>query len=68
MSYMRILSTLKLLEVEESNLSEKYPEYKALLKEYRDGILLFDSTNKLVWGAVEDTIGLGANFYELQMQ
>jgi len=55
---------LKLLEVEESNLSKKYPEYKALLKEYRDGILLFDLTNKLVWGkAVEDTIGLN-NFYE----
>jgi len=55
---------LKLLEVEESNLSKKYPEYKALLKEYRDGILLFDLTNKLVWGkAVEDTVGLN-NFYE----
>jgi peptidyl-prolyl cis-trans isomerase SurA len=54
----------KLVEVEEDNLEEKYPEYKALLKEYRDGILLFDLTNKLVWGkAVEDTIGL-EKFYE----
>lgn len=54
----------KLVEYEESNLSNKYPEYKTLLKEYRDGILLFDLTNKKVWGkAVQDTLGL-RNFYD----
>ena len=49
---------------EESNLTAKYPEYKALLQEYRDGILLFDLTDKNVWSkAVKDTSGL-KNYYE----
>ena len=47
------------LEYEESKLEEKYPEYKALLNEFRDGILLFDLTSKKVWTkAIEDTVGL----------
>ncbi|MDA8535536.1 hypothetical protein N9K38_00075 [Flavobacteriales bacterium] len=54
----------QLLAYEESKLEETYPEYKAILKEYREGILLFDLTNKKVWTkAVEDTLGLQA-FYD----
>ena len=53
-----------LLEYEKSMLHIKYPEYKTLLNEYREGILLFDLTNKKVWKkAIEDTIGLQL-FYE----
>lgn len=53
----------KVLNYEESILKLKYPEYKALVKEYRDGILLFELMEDKVWKkAVNDTIGLEA-FY-----
>lgn len=49
----------KILNYEESLLEQKYPEFKALIKEYHHGILLFELTDKLVWSkAVEDTLGL----------
>lgn len=54
----------RVLAYEEKMLPAKYPEYKALLQEYRDGILLFDLMDKMVWSkAVKDTAGLKA-FYE----
>lgn len=53
-----------IMDYEDSRLEEKYPEFKALMKEYRDGILLFELTDILVWSmAVKDTSGLEA-FYE----
>jgi peptidyl-prolyl cis-trans isomerase SurA len=53
-----------LLAYEEAKLPSKFPEYKALLQEYRDGILLFDLTDKNVWSkAVKDTLGL-KSYYE----
>lgn len=48
-----------IINYEDALLEVKYPEYKNLLKEYRDGILLFDLTDKEVWSkAVKDTAGL----------
>jgi len=52
------------INFEDANLESKYPEFRNLLKEYRDGILLFDLTDQKVWSkAVKDTSGLKA-FYE----
>ena len=52
------------INFEDANLESKYPDFKNLLKEYRDGILLFDLTDQKVWSkAVKDTAGLKA-FYE----
>lgn len=49
------------LKFEESKLEEKYPDFKNLMQEYHDGILLFDLTDKKVWTkAVADTTGLDA--------
>ena len=53
-----------ILEYENSRLETKYPEFKALMNEYRDGILLFNLMDKNVWTkAIKDTTGLN-NYYE----
>jgi peptidyl-prolyl cis-trans isomerase SurA len=53
-----------LLDFEEKNLENKYNDYKMLVKEYRDGILLFSLMDAKVWTkAIEDTAGL-KKFYE----
>jgi peptidyl-prolyl cis-trans isomerase SurA len=52
------------LEYEENQLPLLYPEFKYLVQEYHDGILLFDLTDRMVWSkAVKDTAGL-EEFYE----
>ncbi|MBS1637936.1 MAG: peptidylprolyl isomerase [Bacteroidetes bacterium] len=48
----------------DENLEKNFADFRNLLKEYRDGILLFDLTDQKVWSkAVKDTSGLKA-FYE----
>ncbi|MGE4287100.1 MAG: peptidylprolyl isomerase [Salinivirgaceae bacterium] len=58
----------KLRDYETHLLPAKHPEFKHLLQEYHDGILLFNLTDKMVWSkAVEDTVGL-EKYYELNRQ
>ncbi|MFN3403419.1 MAG: peptidylprolyl isomerase [Cytophagaceae bacterium] len=65
--YMRVMykdfHEDKLISYEEAHLHEKYIDYKMLVKEYRDGILLFQLMDEKVWSkAIEDTAGLKAFF------
>lgn len=53
-----------LLTYENSRLEKKYPEFNALMNEYRDGILLFELNDKMVWSkSITDTAGL-RKYYE----
>lgn len=53
-----------IIELEKTKLPAKYPEYKALMNEYHDGILLYEIMSDKVWNkAMTDSTGLKA-FYE----
>jgi peptidyl-prolyl cis-trans isomerase SurA len=53
----------KLLSYEDSKLEQKHTPFRLLMKEYREGILLFELTDQKVWSkAVKDSAGLAA-FY-----
>mgnify|MGYP000903439903 FL=1 len=52
-----------ILEYKNNKLDEEYPDFRYLMQEYHDGILLFNLTDELVWSkAVKDTNGL-QDFY-----
>ena len=53
----------ELLAYENSQLEKKYDDFRLLMQEYHDGILLFEVSNNEVWEkASKDTAGLAAFF------
>lgn len=55
----------EIMKFENSVLEQKYPDFRYLMNEFHDGILLFDISSKNVWNrAQEDSAGL-QNYYEV---
>ena len=54
----------EIIALEDTKLEEKHPDFRYLLKEYHDGILLFNIMEEKIWNfAAQDTAGL-KTFYE----
>ncbi|WP_321375578.1 peptidylprolyl isomerase [uncultured Draconibacterium sp.] len=66
-SYLAVYDTWVIYEItrlEDSKLEDKYPEFRYLMNEYHDGILLFNISQEKIWNfAAQDTAGL-EKFYE----
>lgn len=54
----------EILSFENSQLEYKYPDFRRIMQEYHDGILLFEITDQMVWSkATSDTTAL-RSFYD----
>ena len=52
-----------IMNYEKNNLTKKYPDLRNLLKEYHDGMLLFDLIDKTIWSkSNSDTLGIQAYY------
>ena len=67
--FLRVLfnaySNDRMIAYEEGQLESKHADFRNLVREYKEGILLFDLTQEAVWNkAAQDSAGI-ANHYEL---
>ncbi|MCG8319096.1 MAG: peptidylprolyl isomerase [Cytophagales bacterium] len=61
--YLRQFEEQTLVAFEEAHLADKYEDYRMLLKEYYEGILLFELMDRKVWSkAMKDSTGLTGFF------
>ena len=55
------------MQYEETQLDKKYPEFKSLMREYEEGILLFEALKQNVWDkANQDSVGL-ENYFKANL-
>lgn len=60
---LNAFTEVKVLAYEDSQLEKKYDDFRFLMQEYHDGILLFEVSNQEVWEkASKDTEGLAKYF------
>jgi hypothetical protein len=54
----------KIIAYENEHLIVKYPEFKELVTEYHDGMILYEINSQMVWSkAMKDSVGL-SSFYD----
>lgn len=59
----------EVIALEDSKLEDKFPEFKYLMQEYHDGMLLFNISQEKIWNfASEDTLGLEAFYSKLKQK
>ena len=71
--YLRLLfnvvSNDVVLGYEDGKLETKYPAFRNLVREYKEGILLFDLTQDEVWDkASQDSVGIFNHYEEIKTQ
>jgi len=64
-----VVSNDVVLGYEDDKLETKYPAFRNLVREYKEGILLFDLTQDEVWDkASQDSIGIYNHYEEIKTQ
>mgnify|MGYP001057016396 CR=1 FL=1 len=64
---LNVVSNDKIIAYEDSQLEAKYPAFKNLVREYKEGILLFDLTQEEVWNkAAQDSSGIVGHYEKIK--